>query len=218
VRRDSTQSASTPRPAGRLLPSFVTQNLFSLSTGRLPPTELVLLLAPIYCVYMSCHPVLDILDILDIVQTCPSCPTCPQGAIQNNLQKLRGFESAKFGTIIACAKTGVRADPDSSRQERLVAIASVALPKRECGRSLKPRSKRGVWECAMVKGTRQAGRRDGRASQRSWGVCSQRTPRHHEAQKVENLSRLGGCSERTRTHHMAKEWASQRSWGCASVA
>jgi len=31
----------------------------------------------------------------------------------------------------------------------VVAIASVALPKRECGRSLKPRKKRGVWECAQ---------------------------------------------------------------------
>jgi hypothetical protein len=87
------------------------------------------------------------LDILDIVQSCPNCPTCPKGAIQNNAQKLRGCGFAKFGTIIASAKTGIRAGPDSSRHERLVAIASVALPKRECGRSLKPRKKRGMREC-----------------------------------------------------------------------
>jgi hypothetical protein len=136
----------------------------------------VLFETPIYCVYVSCDPVLDILDILDIVQTCPSCPTCPKGAIQNNLQKLRGFESAKFGTIIACAKTGVRADPDSSRQERLVAIASVALLKRECGRSLKPRKKRGVWECAQwSKGRGRLVGGHGRVSQRSW-ECARSKP------------------------------------------
>ena len=90
-----------------------------------------------------------VLDILDIVQTCPKCLTCPKGAIQNNPQKLRGFGSAKFGTIIASIQTGIRADPDSSRHDLGVAIASVALPKRECGRSLKPRKKRGVWECAQ---------------------------------------------------------------------
>ena len=62
---------------------------------------------------------------------------------------MRGFGFAKFGTIIAGIKTGIRADPDSSRHDLGVAIASVALPKRECGRSLKPRKKRGVWECVQ---------------------------------------------------------------------
>jgi hypothetical protein len=82
-------------------------------------------------------------------KTCPNCPTSAKGAIQNNAQKLRGCEFAKFGTIIATIQTGIRADPDSSRHDLGVAIASVALPKRECGRSLKPRKKRGVWECVQ---------------------------------------------------------------------
>jgi hypothetical protein len=37
----------------------------------------------------------------------------------------------------------------------------------------------------------------GRASQRSWGVCSQRTPSHHAPKTVENLSRLG-CAQNGR--------------------
>jgi len=55
----------------------------------------------------------------------------------------------ELARILRPTTVGIRADPDSSRQERLVAIASVALPKRECARSLKPRRKRGVWECAQ---------------------------------------------------------------------
>jgi hypothetical protein len=96
------------------------------------------------------------LDILDIVQ---SCPKCPKWAILEKPRKLQSFGSREFGTSLAHKKIGIRADPDSSRDERLVAIASVALPKRECGRSLKPRRKRGMWECPVVKGTGQAGRR-----------------------------------------------------------
>jgi hypothetical protein len=86
-----------------------------------------------------------VLDILDIVQTCPKCPKC---ANSENLRKLRSCALRKFGTHLANTRIGIRADPDSSRHERLVAIASVTLPKRECGRSLKPRSRRGMWECA----------------------------------------------------------------------
>jgi hypothetical protein len=131
------------------------------------------------------------LDILDIVQSCPNCPTCPKGAIQNNAQKLRGCEFAKFGTIIASIQTGIRADPDSSRHDLGVAIASVALPKRECGRSLKPRNKRGMWECMQwSKGRgRQVGGREG-------------VP-----------AKLGGRSQRTPCHRKAKKWVPQRIWG-----
>jgi len=167
------------------------------------------------CVPMSWD---TVLDILDFVQSCPKCPSCPKGAIQNNPQKLRGFGFAKFGTIIAGIKTGIRADPDSSRHERLVAIASVALPKRECGRSLKPRKERGVWECVQWSRDEAGWSVGGRASQRSWGVCSQRTPRHLEAKKMDNLLRSGVCSEWTPRHHMAKEWASQRISGRLSPA
>jgi len=132
----------------------------------------------------------NVLDILDIVQ---NCPKCPKWVISEKPRKLRSSGFRKFGTRLAFTKIGIRADPDSSRRERLVAIASVALPKRECGRSLKPRRKRGVWECAQwSKGRgRLVGGRVG--SQRSWGVCSGPTPRHHEAQKVEGLSKLGGA-------------------------
>jgi hypothetical protein len=118
-----------------------------------------------------------------------------------------------------------------------VAIASVALPIGSVG---------GHWSPARCEacGSVASGPRDevgwsagGRASQRSWGVCSQRTPRDLEAKKVDGMFRLGGYpqrtpsgyiakkverlselgvySERTQRHHMAKEWASQRSWGCA---
>jgi len=152
---------------------------------------------------MSCHPVLDILDILDIVQTCPSCPTCPQGAIQNNLQKLRGFESAKFGTIIARAKTGVRADPDSSRQERLVAIASVALPIGSVGCHWNPAKSEACGSVCSGQGD-EAGKSagiitvlDGRVSQRSW-ECAQGEPLYTMRRRRSRTSRDWGGAENGR--------------------
>jgi len=102
-------------------------------------------------------------------KSCPKCPTCPQRAIQNNPQKLRGCEFAKFGTIIADIKTGIRADPDSSRHDLGVAIASVALPIGSAqGHSNPARSE----ACGSVcSGQRdEAGKVGGRVgSQRSWG-------------------------------------------------
>jgi hypothetical protein len=68
-------------------------------------------------------------------------------------------EFVRLGTSIASNGIGIRAVPDSSRQERLVAIASVALPERECAGTLEPRNKRGVSECIQRFGMRQAGRR-----------------------------------------------------------
>ena len=87
-----------------------------------------------------------VLDILDIVQ---NCPKCPKWVISEKPRKLRSSGFRKFGTRLAITKIGIRADPDSSRHDLGVAIASVALPSRECGRSLKPRSKRGMWECVQ---------------------------------------------------------------------
>jgi len=95
------------------------------------------------CSHMSCE---TVLDILDNVQTCPKCL---KRVILEKLRKLRSSGSRKFGTRLADRKIGIRADPDSSRHDLGVAIASVALPKRECGRSLEPRYKRGVWEFAQ---------------------------------------------------------------------
>jgi hypothetical protein len=123
-------------------------------------------------------------------KTCPKCLKC---VILEKLRKLRSSAFRKFGTRLAYGKIGIRADPDSSRHDLGVAIASVALPKRECGRSLKPRKKRGMWECAQwSKGRGRLVGGHGWVSQRSWGVWSQGTPRHRKVKKVENLSRLGG--------------------------
>jgi hypothetical protein len=76
------------------------------------------------------------LDILDIVQTCPKCP---KWVVSEKPRKFGTSEFHKFGTRLASKRVGIRADPDSSRHDLGVAIASVALPKRERARSLKPR-------------------------------------------------------------------------------
>jgi len=78
--------------------------------------------------------------------------------------------------LLLAKKIGIRADPDSSRRGRLVAIASVALPKRECGRSLKPRRKRGVREC-MQWSRDEAGRSAGTGGRPSEaGECAHSEP------------------------------------------
>jgi hypothetical protein len=129
-------------------------------------TKSMLFKTAIYSVHMSCDPVLD---ILDIVQTCPNCP---KRAISEKLRRLRTSGFPIFGTHLAITKIGIRADPDSSRHDLGVAIASVALPIGSVG---------GHWNPAESEacGSVPSGQRDeagwsagGRASQRSWGVCS----------------------------------------------
>jgi len=66
-----------------------------------------------------------VLDILDIVQ---SCPKCPKRAISEKIRRLRTSGPPVLGTHLAIENIGIRADPDSSRHDLGVAIASVALP------------------------------------------------------------------------------------------
>jgi hypothetical protein len=87
---------------------------------------------------------------------------------------------------------GIRADPDSSRHDLGVAIASVALLKRECGRSVKPRSKRGVWECAQwSKGRgRLVGGMGGRPSEA--GECAHSDPTDIIRRRSSRTVEIGG--------------------------
>jgi hypothetical protein len=129
----------------------------------LSPTISVLFDTAINCVYGSSAPFLDILDIVQ------SCPKCPKWVISEKLRKLQSCALRNVGTHLAGTRTGIRADPDSNRRERLVAIASVALPIGSAqGHSNPARSE----ACGSVcSGQRdEAGKVGGRVgSQRSWG-------------------------------------------------
>jgi hypothetical protein len=95
--------------------------VFTNDVDGVQNTKSMLFKTAIYSVHMSCDPVLDILDIVQ------SCPNCPKSVISEKPRKLRSSGFRKLGTGLALGKIGIRADPDSSRHDLGVAIASVAL-------------------------------------------------------------------------------------------